>query len=144
MEMLQQLKERYEKYAQDAAKVFAAARPGDGLWGWGNDPKNDPCHMAFYEDTERWVREFLAARPRQEAVFEAAQFILETPAAYQKEHCYWFMYAAQGLTREMIPLLTDGQCALLREFYDAHFPRRDRMPVQKEVYKLLKKGAGKG
>lgn len=143
MEMVGQLKERYEKYVQDVAQVFAKAKPADGLFGWGDDPKNDPCHMAFYEDVEKWVKAFQAAQPEQAAVFEAVRFMLETPAAYRGENCYWFMYAAQGLCRELIPGLSGQQCAGLRNFYDDNYPKRDRMPVQKEVYKLLKKGAGK-
>lgn len=143
MEMVQQLKERYERYVQKCARVFAKAKPADGLFGFGEDPKKDPCHMAFYEDVEKWVKACSEVRPEQEAVFEAVRFMIEAPAAHRQEQCYWFLYAAHGLTRELIPGLTAQQCAGLRDFYDGNYPKRDRMPVQKEVYRLLKKGAGK-
>ena len=143
MEMVQKLKERYEAYLGDLAKVYANAKPVDGLFGWGDDPRKDPCHMRFYEDVEQWAKTFVAAGPAQPEVYEAVRFILEIPAAHREEHSFWFMYAAQGFTREMIPMLHSGQCAQLREFYDEAYPKRDRMPVQKEVYKLLKKGAGR-
>ena len=48
---------------------------------------------------------------------------------------------AQGLARDMIGLLTKEQCGKLLAYYDDTYPRRERMPVQKEVYKKLKKGA---
>ena len=141
--MLQKMKDRYETYIQDVQKVYKDAKPMDGLFGWGDDPRKDPCHMRFYEDLERWTREFLAAAPGREDVYEAVRFILETPAEHRSSHCFWFMYAAQGMTREMIPQLTAEQCAMLRESYDGRYSKRDRMPVQNEVYKLLKKGAGR-
>ena len=141
--MLQKMKDRDETYIQDVKKVYKDAKPMDGLFGWGDDPRKDPCHMRFYEDMEQWTREFLAAAPEREDVYEAVRFILETPAEHRSSHCFWFMYAAQGMTREMIPRLTAEQCAGLRESYDGHYPKRDRMPVQNEVYKLLKKGAGR-
>lgn len=143
MERIQRLKTIYADYVEAVAKVYQDAKPMDGLFGWGDDPRKDPCHMRFYEDAEKWTKEFLAAGPDQEACFEAARFLLQTPEAHREQHCFWFMFAAQGLTREMIPLLTAQQCAELRTFYDEAYPRRERMPVQKEVYKLLKKGAGR-
>lgn len=140
---LEQLKAIYTKYIQDVAQVYKDAKPMDGLFGWGDDPRKDPCHMRFYEDAERWTKAFLAAGPGQAEVFEAVRFMLETPAAHREQHCFWFLYAAHGLTRELIPMLQASECAQLRAFYDEAYPKRDRMPVQKDVYKLLKKGAGR-
>ena len=139
--MVQKLKEIYDKYIEDVAKVYKDAKPMDGLFGWGDDPRKDPCHMRFYEDAEKWTAEFLASQPGNQDVFEAVRFLLETPDKYREKHCFWFMFAAQGLSRELIPLLGRDQCAQLLAFYDATYHRRERMPVQKEVCKKLKKGA---
>ena len=138
---MERLKEIYGKYVQTVAKVYKDAKPMDGLFGWGDDPRKDPCHMRFYEDAEAWVTEFAASGPDREAAYAVVSFLLRTPQAYREKHCFWFMFAAQGLSRELIGLLDAGQCAELRTFYDEAYPKRERMPVQKEVYKLLKKGA---
>ena len=53
------------------------------------------------------------------------------------------MYAAQGWCRELVGLLDADGCARLQELFDELYPRRDRMPVQQELYKVLKKGAAK-
>ena len=143
MEMVQQLKDIYAKYIQDVAKVYKDAKPMDGLFGWGDDPRRDPCHMRFYEDAEQWVKGFRQADPEQSQVHEAVRFMILCPAEHKEQHCFWFLYAAQGLTRELIPQLTSQQCSELQEAYDALYPKRERMPVQKEVYKLLKKGTGR-
>lgn len=143
MEMVEQLKERYEKYVRDVEQAMAKAKPTDGLFGWGEDPKNDPFHMAFYADVEAWVKAFRDSAPEQAAAYEAVRFMLKAPAVHRQESAFWFMYAVQGHCRELIALLSSAQCAGLRELYDENYPKRDRMPVQKDVYKLLKKGAEK-
>lgn len=139
--MVQKLKEIYGKYVEDVARVYKDAKPMDGLFGWGDDPRKDPCHMRFYEDAEKWTEEFLGAAPGNQEVFEAVRFLLETPDRYREKHCFWFMFAAQGLAREMIPMLGKDQCGQLLAFYEEHYPKRERMPVQKDVCKKLKKGA---
>ena len=139
--MVQQLKEIYEKYVQSVAKVYKDAKPMDGLFGWGDDPRKDPCHMRFYEDAQQWLESFAASDADREEVFEVVCFVLKTPEKYRESHCFWFMFAAQGLVRDLIGGLSREQCAQLRELYDESYPKRERMPVQKDVYKLLKKGA---
>ena len=141
--MVQQMQDIYGAYVRDVERVFAEAKPADGLFGWGDDPKKHPCHMQFYEAVEDWVRAFAAAEPGQEAVWEAVRFMLQTPDLHRDSQCFWFLYAAQGLTRELIPRLSREQCAALREDYDNRYPKRDRMPVQRDIYKALKKGAAK-
>lgn len=141
--MVQQLKEIYEKYVQAVAKVYKDAKPMDGLFGWGDDPRKDPCHMRFYEDAQQWLEDFAASGVDWDEVFEVVCFVLKTPEKYRESHCFWFMFAAHGLTKELIPRLDGQQCAQLRDFYDEAYPKRERMPVQKDVYKLLKKGAGR-
>jgi len=49
------------------------------------------------------------------------------------------MYAAHGFTRPLIPLVSPRFAAEMRQWYENHHAKRDRMPVQREVFKLLKK-----
>ena len=140
---LMQLQEIYETYVKTLANVYRNAKPADGLFGWGDDPKKDPCHMQFYEQTEQWIQDLLASQPEQELVFETVRFVVTYPSQHRGEHCFWFAYAAHGLIKDLIPLLTTAQCGELWAFYEENYPRRDRMPVQKEICKLLKKGSGR-
>lgn len=141
METVQQLEAIYDKYQQDLAKVYKDAKPMDGLFGWGDDPRKDPCHMRFYEAMEQWIGGFSAREP--EEVYPVVRYVLTFPAAHREKHCFWFTFAAQGLIRDLIPFMTAAQCREMREFYDEAYPKRERMPVQKDVYKLLKKHAGR-
>ena len=98
--------------------------------------------MHFYEQTEQWIGDFLASDPDQEAVFAAAKFILTFPAEHREEHCFWFAFAAHGLTKGLISRLNTAQCEELWVFYEANYPKQERMPAQTEIAKLLRKGAG--
>ena len=141
MEMLQQLKERYEKYEQDVVQLERDKTAFDGLFGMGNDPRKDPCHMRFYEDVGQWVGEFLKTAPDSEELYEAAHWLLMAPARWRETPVFWFMYASQGFCRELIPMLAPGECGRLLALFEQAYPRRDRMPVQKEVCRSLQKQA---
>ena len=141
--MLQQLKERYRQYDEEVTRVRKNSSPADGLFGFGNDPKNHPCHELFYEDIGKWTKAFLETRPDARAAFEAARFMIGAPVECSSRESYWMMYAAQGWCRELVGRLDAAGCAALRDIFDEQYPRRDRMPVQQELYKALKKGAGK-
>lgn len=141
--MVQKLKERYARYVETAEKVRQKAPAMAGMFGLGNDPRRHPCHEEFYEDVAVWAAEFRAGNPDQTAANEAVSWIVGAAANHRDKDVYWFMYAVHGHCRDLIPLLSPEDCAGLVRFYDENYPRRDRMPVQKEVYRLLKKRAGK-
>ena len=141
--MLQQVRERYRQYDEEATQVRRKAAPGDGLFGFGNDPKKHPCHEQFYEDVGKWTKAFLATQPGPRESFEAARFLITAPKECSGKDSYWMMYAAQGWCRELVCRLDAEGCGKLRELYDELYPKRDRMPVHQELYKALKKGAGK-
>lgn len=138
---MQQLKQRYEAYVEEAIAIRKHAGPLAGMLGLGGGPQNDPKHIFFYEDVQKWVANFLKRDPDTAAREEAVAFILRAPVEVGQADSYGMMYAAHGLVRELIPGLSAECCAGLQEYYDAHYPKRERMPVQREVYKLLKKGA---
>lgn len=141
--MLEQLKERYRQYDEEATLVRKKASPADGLFGFGNDPKNHPCHELFYEDIGKWTKAFLETRPDAADALTAARFLIEAPKTCGSRESYWMMYAAQGWCRELVCRLDPEGCAQLRALYDELYPRRDRMPVHQELYKALKKGSGR-
>ena len=141
--MLEQLKERYRQYDEEATLVRKKASPADGLFGFGNDPKNHPCHELFYEDIGKWTKAFLETRPDAADALTAARFLIEAPKTRASRESYWMMYAAQGWCRELVSRLDADGCAELKALFDELYPKRDRMPVQQELYKALKKGTGR-
>lgn len=138
MDMLQQLRERYTRYQQELDDAKKHAPLFSGYFGLAGDSRSHPCNRSFYEDVGQWVEAFLQAGPEEEAVYEAAKWILTAPAAHRKEPVFDFMYAAHGHCRQLIPLLSPANRAALKDFYDANYPKRERLPVHKEIYKLLR------
>lgn len=142
MQTVTQLQGLYEDYHQQVKKVRRAARAFDGIFGLGNDPRNDPCHEAFYRSVGTWVEELIAAGPDQAQLMEAAVWIVEGPSAYKDQESYWYMFVCHGYLKPLIPLLSSENCRILQARFEEMYPKRERMPLQKEILKLLSR-AGK-
>lgn len=139
---LNALRSIYAEYDETALQVRKNARPFDGIMGLGSDPRRDRCHREFYDGVQAWIEEFRSQGPEPDAVFEAVREILLAADSRRNTDTYWFCYAAHGLTADLVPLMTSEQCRTLTALYDERFPKADRLPVQKALYKKLKK-AGK-
>ena len=109
-----------ENYNEAVKKMTAKLRPGDGLLGFGRDPKRDPCHMEFYEavgeavgrmvqeglnpaEAEDTVR-FLVTLAQEERYFDLTQPMRE---------------AVQGHARTLVPLLEPETARELADAIDA-------------------------
>lgn len=140
--MLENLQALYTNYAETVKEIRKKAKPFDGFLGFGNDPRKDPCHEAFYEAVAQWAEGFAAQQPQQEALLTAAFFLLEEPLRYREQECYWYMFAAHAHLKPLIPLLTRENARCVQARFEELYPKRERMPLQKELLKLLTK-AGK-
>ena len=140
--MINELKTMYEEYDKTAMEVRKKAPLFAGWLGLGSDPRKNPCHEAFYEKVQEWMKAFVAGAPSAEQAQEAAWFLLEEPFNHQGAEGYWFLYVCIGLIRELIPFMSREDCGALADRMNALYPRRDRMPVQQDTFKMLQK-AGK-
>lgn len=143
MEMMTKLEQIYADYYEKAAKVYKNASPVAGLFGMGDDPRRHHCHEDYYEAVGEWVEAFCQSQPTAEEATEAVRYILTAAAQHKGEPVYWYLYAAHGHAKPLIPLMKEADCRALAQWYDSAYPRLDRMPIQKEVYKLLHKGEKK-
>lgn len=139
METLRQL---YADYLAEAAEIRKKASAFAGLFGLGDDPRRHPCHEVFYHNVEKWVKSFVDSQPDAQQALEAASFLLEEPRKNTQAEGYWFLYVCVGFVRELIPFLTVQDCKQLSERMNTLYPRRERMPLQQETFKMLQK-AGK-
>ena len=139
--MMEQLRQRYEQYQQEARDAVQKASPWAGVLGFGNDPRKHPCHDAFYTDVGNWTEAFLGSKPTAAQAAEAAKWIIQAAQMHRNEETFLYLFAAQGHARQLIGLMTAEDCKELQMWYDTAYRKAERMPVQQEVYKLLKKGA---
>lgn len=138
---LEQLKGIYLKYSEDYAKAVAKAPLCAGLLGLGESPKNAPCHEIFYESVGQWTEAFLRSDPTAEEAGEALKWILEAADRCRDSGTYPYCFAAQGHAEKLIALAPAQVSLALCQWYDRAYPPIERMPVQKKIYKLLKKHA---
>lgn len=143
MDFLLAIQQRYAEYMEQIADARKKAPPFAGLLGMGKDPRKHPCNEAFYRDVEGLADEFVRSRPDAQEALTLVRWMLAAPVGHEKEDAYWYLYAAQGHCRAMIPLLPPADCEELLAWYDQRFPRRKRLPVQEEIYTLLAKQAAK-
>ena len=145
MILLQTLKNRYNRYIEEAQEARQKAGLCDGLFGMGNDPRRHPCHESFYKAVESWVSGFLGGKPGEAECAEAAEWILKAADVHREnQDVYWYMYAAQTHALPVIEKLTREDAKLLLQWYDRAYPARDRMPLQDQIVRVLKKTARPG
>lgn len=131
----------FKEYERKAEQVRQRARPTDGLFGMGRDPKSDSCHMDFFDAVGAWVKDLRREAPGAARCMEAVEYLILAPSRCKNQDCYWMMYAAMGWARELVPCLTPGDCGKARDLMDGLYPPKDRFPAQKKLYKALFKGA---
>ena len=136
---MQQLKQIYEDYLAAVAKAEKNKTTWNGAFGIGVSTKDHPCHDDFYEAMEAWSEEFVKKAPSREEAEEAVRYIFEMSEKFRDKLPYWYMYAAHGFTRPIIPMVSPQFAKEMRVLYNERNPRPDRMPVQREVFRLLKK-----
>lgn len=143
MDALEQIRQRYARYQEEIRAVRAKTSPLAGFMGLGHGPDKHPCNMEFYEDVGKLVEAFAKTGPDAAQMLEVVKWMLEAPVGNENTDWYWYMYASQGHCKELIPMLAPADCAQLRDWFDEQFPKKNRLPVQDQIYKLLKKQAKK-
>lgn len=136
---MEQLKAVYAGYIAAAEKAEKNKTSWNGAFGIGASTKDHPCHDDFYEAMEAWCQNFMAKGPSGEEAEEAVAYIFQMSEDFRGKLPYWYMYAAHGFTRPIIGLVSPEFAGKMRVWYNERHPKQDRMPVQREVFKLLKK-----
>ena len=142
---LARLDSLYEDYLSTVLRLERDRKLGDGIFGIRPGPADDPCHDRFAADLQGLLEELDSdgadsslRREVMEKIF-AAPLRSPDPKSY-----YWMLVAVQGLTRILIPGLSSEDADALAEKYEKDYPRRERLPVQADILKLLQQaGTGK-
>ena len=137
MAATEELNVLYQTYEKKLEQVIKQASATAGLLGFGEDPRDHSCHDVFYEEVQAWTEEFLESNPAQPEIVAAARWMLEMAYHHRQDPTYWYLYAIHAHAKCLIPHLPNEECARLCAFYDDAYPAVDRMPVQRQVYKML-------
>ena len=132
----------YRDYIDTVETLEQNRKFGDGLFGLRPGPEDDPCHDRFAADLEGLLKDFLAASPDSGECAAVLRYMIEAPEPWRELRCaYWMLIAVHGLGLEMVARLDPADARALAEFYDKAYPRRDRLPVQRQLLKKLQRQA---
>ena len=139
---LAEIRSLYQEYLDGAERAEREHRPGDGLFGLGKKPSDDPCHERFSNALETALRDFAARGPDSPQIREVLSHIYRAPVEHRKPmSAYWMLNAVHGFTLDLIGRLNADDAAALFASYAKSFSRRERLPVQQQVYAALKRAA---
>ena len=113
---MQQLSSLYENYLDEARKVELARKPGEGIFGLGKRPSDDPCHDRFAANLKEW---------------------LEAKKYPDPKSSFWMLIAVQSLTLGLIPRLSESDARSLVGEFAGLYKRWERLPVQKQILDAL-------
>lgn len=133
----------YEDYRSRVEELERRRKPGEGAFGMRGGPKDDPCHERFAQELRERFAAFAAESPASGEVRQVLDFVYTEPLRRPGPvSAGWMLQAVQSLTLELIGLLEPGDAAALAGEYEKDYPRRLRLPAQKELLRQLKRRAG--
>lgn len=141
MELLNRLREIYGAYIEKTVQLQNDRKIFQGVLGFGAKLSDDPCHGQFAADVEAIVAE-MAAEVSAEEAQAALEFMLKTPEEHKGNTlAYWMLLAVHGKTNPLVAKLAAEGASELLEWYEKQYPKRMRLPVQKDLVKQLNAAA---
>lgn len=135
---LERVRALYEAYLAQAEKLERERKPFAGMFGISPGPADDPCHDRFAADLENLLRSCREAGSTPAEIREVLRYIYAAPTEHpQPRSSYWMLLAVHGLTLDLIEGLIAADAKEMHDWYEAAFPRRERVPVQNRVLKAL-------
>ncbi len=124
-------------YLKDALEAEKNRKLGEGLFGFGKKPGDEPFHGRFLEDAAKILSSDI---PPEERVALLAE-VFRVPSPDAPKAAYWGLLAVHGAALPLIPGLEVEEARKLAASYAADYPRWKRLPAQDKVLKALEKAA---
>lgn len=138
MNAVQTVKNIINDYIDRCESLVTAAKPLDGLFGFGADPRKDECHERFYADMQTAVDAMVKEPIAADEAYAVADLILTFGSEPDcPDVAHWTLISVQKLLLPLLPLMEEQHKHALYQWYNAHVPRFERLPIQKEVIKAL-------
>lgn len=115
-----------------------AGRSVNAYLGLQTERVSHPNHTAFYEAVGTWVEEFLKSEPEDARRLQALKILLFAASDREGTGAVWYLVAIQNWAKPIIAGLSPDSRQVLGEEYGKRYPRGKRLPLQKEICKMLK------
>lgn len=127
-----------EAYLTEAQALEKNRKPGEGLFGFGKKPADDPCHVKMILALKEKFETAAETQAPSADVRTALEYVYGLAKAYQNTPSMHIpLIGAHGSTLPAIPLLNGADAAALLGAYIHQYRRRERLPVQKLVIRAL-------
>ena len=128
------------QYSEELEKAGTRRKITGGLFGFGAGPGDDPCHEAMDKQVGELTAQALAEETRPEELASLVTAILRAEKDRNwSEAAKWAVLAIQRYTIPMIPKIGPEDRKKLSSWYSQAYPKRIRLPIQKQVVKELEK-----
>ena len=139
MKYLDMINSRLTQYEEKVDFLMKNKGKFDGVFGLGHHPKNDPCHIEFYNDIKK-ITEDIADDPSvtAEETDAVVEIIIKADSVKNSISGCTLMYVPmQGLAVPLISGMSEAKRNELGAWYSENNPRRMRLPVQNDVCKAF-------
>ena len=137
---LEKITSATDEYIETTKRLIANRKFGEGIFGFNDTAKNDPCHINYFNFIEKTINEASESGLSSENAEEIAEFLLK---AHAETNCNdlaaWMLIVIQKLALQLIPLLSKAKKEDLLAWYCSYVPRLQRLPIQNDIVKALKK-----
>ena len=145
MNELARVQALYGAYVEKATQLEINRKPGQGLFGIGTKPADDPCHERFILDLRKLTGAFAEEGASPEAVREVLAYIFRAPLEHRDPaSIYWTLIAAHSAAQDLAGRLSPADAEALRAQYARDYRRWNRLPIQDKVLAALKDAASNG
>ena len=131
----------FTMYREDLDNYEKKSKPTDGLLGFGRSLKDDPCHDRLDERVEAIMKDLCASQPSPQEAARFAGLLLRDDAGSWPLAAQWMLRAIERHILPLVPFLSPGDAARFLKAYAARYRPWDRLPVQREVFRALKRQA---
>ncbi len=128
----------FTAYLEAMDEARKGRRRIDGLLGLGGGAGSERCQDDFVSQLNAAVADFAAEGPSSAEAAEALRFVLSQAHEHRKsKEAYWMLLASHTLALPLIDLLEPADARAVLEYYEAEYPKRERLPAQKTAIKRL-------
>ena len=126
-------------YQEDLNALAKSLRPGDGVFGFGRKPGEDPCHERFDEQVSELAKTWAQPDRERDEAAELTRGMLRCDGELTLPvYAQGMLIAIQRHTLSLIPRLTEEEAREIRLWYEKQYPFYRRVPIQKDVLRALK------
>lgn len=133
MEQLQELIDAYVDWTREQQK---SEKKVQVYLGFRDD--NHPNHNAFYEAVGRWAQDYPSSEPDPAQRMAALRLLLFAAAEHRGSQAEWYLTAIQNHAKILINDLSSEEKKEMAKEYRMRYPSGKRVPLQNEIYKLLR------